>query len=327
MGKLIISSNGGGLGNRIKGLISIIRLGKYFKRKPLLHWPKNVTMGCSFRELFDYNIKELNEKELNELLNEKHEFYREWIDNIQTKKRILLSQCWRFIMLHGEIPYGFAREYPTIKKNNIDFEFERIPLKIRERILKELKELKINKKIKEKVNCFEKKYKISKRIGIHSRSRDFQNSPEGRGKISTTDLFLKRIKEILIENPKVEFFLCTDSKETEDLYKKELGKKIVVFPKKNWDMSSSEASKDSLVDLLLLSKTQRILGTYLSTFTEMAWWFGKCKQKIEIIGYEKIKEKKGVINFLNKENNGIRGIIKRLVIILSNIKKYFSFFN
>ena len=323
MEKLIISSNGGGLGNRIKGLISIVRIGRFYNRKPLLHWPKNVLMGCDFKDLFDYKIKEINEDELKRLLEEKHSFYREWLDNLKVKERIILFQCWRFTMLPKEIPRKFARVYPTIKGNNIDFEFKRIPRNIREIILKELKELKINKKIKERVEDFNKKNHISDMIGIHNRATDFQNSPDGRGKISTTDLFFKRIKEILKEKPKVKFFLCTDSKETEELYKKEFGKKIFTFPKKNWDMSSFEASLDALTDLLLLSKTKIILGTYLSTFTEMAWWFGECKSKIEIIGDEKIEEKKKVIEFLNKEDRGFKVLIKRLIILKEKIKDIF----
>ena len=35
--------------------------------------------------------------------------------------------------------------------------------------------------------------------------------------------------------------------------------------------------------MLLLSKTKKILGNFGSTFTEMAWFFGKCKPEIEIV--------------------------------------------
>ena len=323
MEKLIVCSNGGGIGNRLKGLISVIRIGKAYNRKVLLHWPKNVLMGCDFNVLFKNKFNEISDRELDETLKKKHSFYRDWLNNIKSKRRIHLFQCWRFLMLQNEIPRKFAKVYPTIKGNNIDFEYDRIPEKIKKEILSHLRSLIPTKEIKKRVKDFEKKNKVSEMVGIHIRRTDFKKSPDGRGNISTDDLFFKRIEEILKKNPKQKFFLCTDSLETEKEFKEKYGKRMVVLPKKNWDMSSYEASKDSFTDVLLLAKTNQILGTYLSTFTEIAWWFGGCKQKIEIIGDEKIKEKKQVLKNLNEKNRGLKEFYKRLKILKYEIESVF----
>ena len=39
-----------------------------------------------------------------------------------------------------------------------------------------------------------------------------------------------------------------------------------------------------------MRKTKHILGSYLSTFTEVAWWFGDCKAIVEIVGGEEAIE-------------------------------------
>ena len=318
--KYIISDNGGGIGNRIKGLISILRLSKELDRKPLLYWPKNVLMGCDFKELFDFNVEEINDEELNRIKEEEDfDFYRDWLDNIYVKNDYLIIQCWRFLMKKGEIRKKFAKVYPTMKGNNIDFEFERIPLGIAGNIVKDLRKLKPSKEIMERVEKFDEEEKVNEMIGIHLRRTDFNKSPDGRGNISTDDLFVERIEEIIKKNPKQKFFVCTDSPETEKDLKEKFGESIVVFPKTNWIMSSKEASKDSLTDLLLLSKTKKILGTYLSTFTEIAWWLGGCKAKVEIIGEEKIKDTEKVIKHLRKKEKGIHGLYKKIKILKHNL--------
>ena len=46
--------------------------------------------------------------------------------------------------------------------------------------------------------------------------------------------------------------------------------------------NSKEGIVDAMIDLLLLSKNDVLIGTYMSTFTELAWWFNGCKSKVII---------------------------------------------
>lgn len=39
---------------------------------------------------------------------------------------------------------------------------------------------------------------------------------------------------------------------------------------------------DGFIDCLLLSKCNTIIGTWGSTFTEVAWWLGRCKSNVII---------------------------------------------
>ncbi|KKK69937.1 hypothetical protein LCGC14_2929050, partial [marine sediment metagenome] len=91
-----------------------------------------------------------------------------------------------------------------------------------------------------------------------------------------------------------------DDSKREKEYLDKYGERMVACSRVNHkrDRDSVLAVKESLIDLLILSKTKHILGTYLSSFTEMAWWFGNCKAKVEIMGDHKEKEKKKVIKKL-----------------------------
>ena len=122
------------------------------------------------------------------------------------------------------------------------------------------------------------------------------------------------------ENPKTKFFLCTDSKEIEDMMEKEFKNRIIKYPKSNFSRTDVKATQEGLIDLILLSKTKHILGTYRSTFTEVAWWLGDCKPKMEII-IDSEKEKEYLKN-TEMEKRKIIPKIKRIILRLIG-KKFF----
>jgi hypothetical protein len=59
--------------------------------------------------------------------------------------------------------------------------------------------------------------------------------------------------------------------------------RIMVYKKRSFSRNDKKGVQDALVDLLLLSGTKYIIGSYLSTFTETAWWFGQCEARVEIV--------------------------------------------
>ena len=87
---------------------------------------------------------------------------------------------------------------------------------------------------------------------------------------------------------------------------------IIKFPKTSFVRTDVKATQEGLIDLLLLSKTKHILGTYRSTFNELAWWLGECKPKIEIIiDKEKLEEYKKNVE---EDRKKIIPKVKRLIL-------------
>ena len=40
--------------------------------------------------------------------------------------------------------------------------------------------------------------------------------------------------------------------------------------------------QEDLIDMLLLARTPRLLASYLSTFSEVAWWLGGTKARVSV---------------------------------------------
>ena len=283
--KYIICINHAGLGNRLKCLISVMRLSEILERELILYWPIKSYFGCDFEDLFENSFPKIGEEGLKKIKKEGNcKLYKSVLDNLDDPHKYLLFKTWRFVLLPNEIPENFAKVFPSKEGRDIDFEYGRVPEEIRQKLLIYINKLKPKMQIV--VDDFAEKHNLKDCIGIHIRKGDYRFTADRRDKISSDEKFIKRMNEM----PKNKFLLCTDSKETEDKFKKVFGKRIIIFPKGDRKQSKVIAIKEALTDLLLLSKTKHLLGSYLSTFTELAWWFGNCKSKVEIIGEEDVKE-------------------------------------
>jgi len=265
MKKNLIAANPGGISNRLKCLISMLRISERYNSKLYMHWIRNAQCGAEFHRLFDNEFNMISKEEL---------------DKIEDKK---ITQTYRFITFPEEIEDGFAKVYPTKRGNNIDFEFNRIPMSVRGNIISYLERLKPIPIIKSVVEKFVVKHDVENLVGVHIRRGDFLDGKEGLGKVSSDNKFILRMKELLKDDPSTKFLLCTDCKETEDEFQELFKDKIIIYKKERRERTSRLATQQSLVDLLLLSKTNHIIGTYRSTFNEMAWWLGGCKAKVDII--------------------------------------------
>jgi hypothetical protein len=108
-------------------------------------------------------------------------------------------------------------------------------------------------------------------IGVHIRRTDNYKSAE----MSPLELFIQFMDEEIVANKEVSFFLATDSPEVEQtLYDRYKGK-IIIQPNKRLSRKDPEAIQDALVDILCLSKTKKVFGSYWSSFSETAALIGK----------------------------------------------------
>jgi len=286
MTNFVISTSQGGLSNRIKCLISSMKIADKTNRKLLLFWSKDKSCNCNFKDLFENKIKEISKEDLKKIIiTKKYEIYQNSLKNFKNKKR--------FILIDNAKLLGFLEK-------DICIGFNEIPKEIKEDVLKYFKKLKIKKDILKKVQNLSKRFNKNT-VGIHIRKGDFKTLKNGVGKISKEDLFIEKMKKELKENPKINFLLATEDEETENKFKKIFKNKLSTYSKKTKEREEEGAVKEAFIDLLLLSKTKEILGTYGSTFSETAWWLNNCKPKINIV-YDKENLRKH-IKIKNKEKN------------------------
>lgn len=103
-------------------------------------------------------------------------------------------------------------------------------------------------------------------VGVHIRRTD--NKP-AIGK-SSTDAFLLAMKQELEADPNTMFYLATDDMNEEARLREAFPDRILSNQKRCLQRDSVEGMHDALLDLYCLSNTRKIIGSYFSSFTDIA---------------------------------------------------------
>ena len=275
---MVISNNIAGLCNRIKSLLSAMRIAEFNKDSEVkIDWPFTAAVGeCHFTDLFE------NENMI--------------IRRPDYPPGATIYSFWRFAILPSDpLPINFSDgngvRYNNTQRHtghthtdkegrNIDLEFDRIPEEIRLEYLKQLKKLKIKNNILQEVKNFSKKFN-NNTVSVQIRS---WNDDPIKQKLFNINDFYKLMDSMENNN----FFVTADTPEIIEKMKKRYGDKIITRENYKETMGHRERGQkqgviDAMIDLLLLSKNKTLIGTYVSTFSEMSWWFSNCKQKTYIL--------------------------------------------
>lgn len=134
--------------------------------------------------------------------------------------------------------------------------------------------------IQKQIQKFSKKI-TSKTIGVHVRSTDLLAIvTKDKNKSTPYWKYEEEMNKALKKDPQTTFFLSTDSKQSLDHFLGIYGNKVVYFPSVDFKnngvvtRTTLEATQNAIVDLFLLSKTSRIIGTQHSSFSYEAACLG-----------------------------------------------------
>ena len=103
-------------------------------------------------------------------------------------------------------------------------------------------------------------------IGVHIRRTD--NIPAIDK--SSTDNFILSMKKELEADPEAMFYLATDDLSEEDKLRREFPGKIISNLERDLSRNSIAGIRDAMVDLYCLASTRKIIGSYFSSFTDIA---------------------------------------------------------
>ena len=272
---MYISTNKGGLSNRIKSLVSCIKLSDENDCKYAVKWDiinnynkNDHLLNCSFKNLF------INEIETNK---------------IEKTYKIYDNHCLS-ISDKDNLPKNFNKFNSKIKnrkfsKNdkfnrNIDFMYNHIPENVKINYIKYFKILELQPKLKKNINEFSKQFNKNT-ISIHIRSWN-RNNEKGRTILHNIKDFIN----IMNKYPNNNFYLSSDSQKVLNHLKDIFKERLLIYPRKtSLDNSRDfhEGVEEDLIELYLLSKNKFIVGSHFSTFTEVAWWLAECPKDIIII--------------------------------------------
>jgi hypothetical protein len=270
----IVATNNSGLGNRIKCLLSCLKVdpnaGVYWAEVPGV-------FSCPLSELFTNKIPHLTEAEARSKPQ-----YSSWRFIPHPYEAIPQGFC---IVTAGEDRIGRKFSGTRADGRNFDLEFERIPEQMKTEYVQMFNSLDVHPKVQAWVDEASLSFD-EKTVSVHIRSWEDQD-PDEESRLRQKHFF--NLNNFITEMDKfetdVKFFVCSDSVGIIKKLKKIYGNRILTY-KRHSPLETSRSTivggQDDLTELLLLSKNDKILGSYISTFTEVAWWFGGAKAKVII---------------------------------------------
>lgn len=264
-----------GLANRMRALDSALAMGRELGVEVHLRWPVDPDLGCPFEELFEpvpgiasvenfYPPKIANEYDpLRNLLRRNPvavgmvkaaRAARRVINGLNPNKRYLGIQDVEALEATPEKIFELCRHYDVDIRTYSRFW----------RGDKDFVGFEPARALRAGIDGYGKNCRGA--IGVHIRRSDntiaIANSP--------LEAFIDRMRGIAESDPSTRFFVATDSPETLAILVRDFGDRIASHPKNTYNRGDSQAIKDALIDLYCLSSCDRIIGSYWSSFTDVA---------------------------------------------------------
>jgi hypothetical protein len=244
----------GGISNKIRTLLGYLYISEKLNLKLYVNWYVDDSCENSFQEFFMLinDVIMINNSEYNSLKN---------------GAAIHFDGEWFIINIMKKVT-------PNITREEAENELVRLYKKI---VLKN----NINDEIQELV----KNHNIQNCIGIHIRRTDhsilwthpiFKNK-RIRGQTSNEEFFTFINSELLI-NPDIKIYMATDDYETQNIFLNKYKNNIIIYNKLSNNNDFRKTSiYGAIVDVYLLSHCNKIMGSYLSSFSVLAQRLKKIK--------------------------------------------------
>lgn len=251
----------GGLANRMRAVDSAKNLADSFNLTLNVNWELSPELNCSFFSLFE-PIPSIHI----------HEYS---FNPLERKTRNVISKSFRKLGLN--LPRGFDKylldeEILELGRTNADIKdvvepFKRIYIRTTHQYYKKTGSMEMYRPVSPltmRINDITIHFD-SGTVGLHIRRTDNAASI----KHSPLEGFIDAINAEIANNKAATFFLATDSTETETILKSAFGDRILTRQRK-LDRDSNEGIQDALIDLYCLARTKKIIGSYYSSFSEIA---------------------------------------------------------
>lgn len=253
-----------GMCNRIKVFFSSLRFDGDPKEPVHMYWPVSGMSKTPFCSLFSFDLFQIIE-------------HNEPFASSPTREEFNIGKkrVWRLDVEAGEVPEGFTKAYPKTKTDQpecIDLEYNRIPKNVKEVYRKYFDALKPSQAVK---NRMEELSMPPNYVGVHIRlNEEWRRWNRSHG--SGVRQFVRKMRQF----PKdTNFFLASCDAEVAEQIKR-------AFPGRIWELPQKDylGDIDAIADLYLLSESERLIVTFGSSFSEVAWWLGGAKAQVQVVG-------------------------------------------
>lgn len=245
----IIQCASPGIGNRIKTYVSLFR--SYDTVKTCNHGDSYIFKGLDSVSNDDLNKYPVISTE-------------EYINN----------DMWRLKVFEHE--HKEIEEYSTI-----DCLYEKTPQYFIDRYLFLFSKLKINDEIVDYVNNFTKNWNDV--LGVHVRSWYCS-----RHILHDNSIFENEINKF---DKHKKIFFCSDNSDVQSYFVQKYKNRIITYDRELYNTynqaesghnTNLQTTVDAFIEMFILSKCTSIIGTFASSFDEIAWWLSGCKSNVII---------------------------------------------
>jgi hypothetical protein len=294
---LAVSAETAGLGNRLKSWVSAMRLGSDVR----VCWPTNENIPATFDELFANGcaIAEVpagatvySSWRLAILPEDEPHLPRGFATVGAGAHPLIrgLGKAWCSVTGSRDDRYRFmvfpkqhSRRTTRADARHIDLEYERIPAYFRDLYGELFRRIRVRPAIASQVEEWAGANLGADVTGVQVRT--WRDDPRRYRKYHLPAR--RRLTELLnAASPATRFFLVSDSDEAvADLQRRYGADRVFCFPRRtarDHSWQSPLGITEDLIDMLLLARTERLYASYLSTFSEVAWWLGGTKARVTV---------------------------------------------
>ncbi len=257
---MIVSYNRSGITNRIKCLLSSMRIGEYIGHRVGVCWPPNEYTGSEFQEVFKIELPMVSLSDAKRLVSRQtiSPFEKSDIDRGYAKWKLFLTPEEKKICPSIDLTYNNS----LIPEAEKDFLRLLSRLEFVDDITSRAKEMSIpGDTVAVQIRSWSMKVRTEKR-----RRRRYDIN--------------KYIK--IMDQFKGPFFVSADHARPIRILQKRYGKRIIVIGGSFGKRTRGGITK-SLVEALVASRCKNIIGSHLSTFTELTWWLSGCKSIVNTV--------------------------------------------
>jgi hypothetical protein len=294
---MIVSTETGGLGNRIKSWVSAMR----YDTDARVHWAVTPNMPARFADLFANDCA---------------------VDSVPSGA--VEHKSWRLAVLPQDeayLPAGFAtvgagahpivrgigklwwiatgrktdryrymlfpkqhsRRSTRVDARHIDLEYDRIPEHLRILYTELFARIRVQPEILERVDSWARTNLDASVVGVQVRT--WRDDPRRYRKYHKPSL--RRLLKLLEQaGAQRRFFVVSDSDDIVPLLRQTLGaSRVLEFSRateRTASWKSVQGMVEDLTDMLLLARTGELFASYLSTFGETAWWLGGARARVAV---------------------------------------------
>jgi len=294
---LVVSTETAGLGNRIKSWVSAMRLGLEYR----VYWPVTENMPATFSQLFANgcsvdSIPQDAQQHISWRLailaeDEAHlpAGFAVVGGGAHPLVRAAGKAAWQLMGRRSDryrymvFPKSHSKRSSRADARHIDLEYGRIPDYFRNVYAPLFAKIRPQQSISNRVDAWAAANIDETVIGVQVRTWRDDARRYRKYHIPSTARLAKLVRN---QPQQARFFVVSDSDESATSLRQEFGdERILQYPRETARLDSwksVEGMQEDLIDMLLLARTRQMLASYLSTFSETAWWLGGATASVDV---------------------------------------------